>query len=332
MTMVSVVSPFYNEEAIIEQSVRLMLGKLESLSCSWELILVNDGSVDASLEIVRGIVRGDSRVKIVSYDMNRGRGYAIRAGVKDSSGDIVVTTEIDLSWGDDIVHRLVEAMRDKPDASIIVASPHLDGGGYVNVPKFRVALSKIGNHIIRLLFDSSVSMYTGMTRAYRVGVLESLPLYENEKEFHLEVIMKSLAFGYTIYEIPCYLEWKHEKLASKVTGKVRKSSAKIRKLVRTHLVFSFLASPSRYLWGGAGLFAVCGLFFFCLAGYRFFSGGPPAFALILGLLFQVLSVLVFVFGLICKQISNVNRDVWLIQSKLEKMCEDLRKMCSAKPD
>ena len=78
--MISVVCPFFNEEAIIEASVKRMLANLEALPEEWELIIVNDGSRDRSLELARALEAEHPRLRVVSYPSNRGRGHAIRSG------------------------------------------------------------------------------------------------------------------------------------------------------------------------------------------------------------------------------------------------------------
>ena len=127
---VSVVCPFYNEEQIVEEAVTRLLARLREMDISWELIVVNDGSLDGSAAVVERLLTQDERLRLVSYDVNRGRGHALRTGIARARGDIVVTTEIDLSWGEDIVERLYAAMQEHPKCDIIVASPHMDGGGY----------------------------------------------------------------------------------------------------------------------------------------------------------------------------------------------------------
>ncbi len=112
-------------------------------------------------------------------------------GILAARGNVIVTTEIDLSWGETIVHDLVDAMTRWPDADIVVASPNLPGGGYKHVPAKRVWISRFGNRVIRLCMANAVTMNTGMTRAYRRDVIQSLPLTEPGKEFHLEVILKA---------------------------------------------------------------------------------------------------------------------------------------------
>ena len=130
---ISVVCPFYNEVGIIEHAVRTMLHRLSMLDGSWELIVVNDGSTDNSEKVVRKIAEEHPELRVVGYAPNRGRGYALRTGIAEACGDIIVTTEIDLSWGETIVEELVSELRRSVDIDIVVASPHLVGGGYRNI-------------------------------------------------------------------------------------------------------------------------------------------------------------------------------------------------------
>ena len=133
--MISVITPVYNEADGIEKAVTTLRERLSAdIDEPWELIVVNDGSTDDSLGLARDAADGDERVRVVSYDVNRGRGYALRRGFAEARGDVLVTIESDLTWGEDVVRRMVEALRAKPEASLIIASPHLDGGGYEVCP------------------------------------------------------------------------------------------------------------------------------------------------------------------------------------------------------
>ena len=180
--MLSVVCPFYDERAILQQSVEDMLRNLQELPEDWELIIVSDGSTDESLAIARELERANSRLRVLSYDRNRGRGHALRTGITAATGRFILTTEIDSSWGDHIVQQMFEALDANPTADIVIASPHLPGGGYKNVPFHRVALRKYGNYIIRTGMSFSTTMNTGMTRGYRADVIKGLPLFESGKE------------------------------------------------------------------------------------------------------------------------------------------------------
>ena len=256
---VSVVCPFYNEEGILEQAVMRLVEKLRTLDAEWELLIVNDGSVDDSGAVAHGIAEREPRVRALGYGVNRGRGHALRHGIDRARGDIVVTTEIDLSWGEDIVHRLVQAMGEHPECDMVIASPHLAGGGYRNVPFKRVLFSRLGNRVIRACMSRAATMNTGMTRAYRREAIQSMPLEEDGKEFHLEVVLKAQAFGYRFHEIPSMLEWKEYKQQGQQVE--RKSSSKVKRLVVSHTLFSLFANPIRYVWPLGALTMLVALIF-----------------------------------------------------------------------
>ena len=242
---VSVIIPCYNEEEGIRASVTSLLANIASLS-SFELIAVNDGSTDKTLDILKELAQTEPRLTVLSYPTNRGRGYALRVGFCHASGDIIVTTEADSSWGDDIVLRLVRSLEENPDADLVIASPHRKGGGYVNVPRHRVLLSSAGNVLLSSVLGRGITMSSGMTRAYRSYVIRGLPLEENGKEIHLEIIAKCLDLGYKAMEIPAKLTWKASRRKSgRIPG--RKSSFNAKKLIVSHLLFSFNESPMLFM-------------------------------------------------------------------------------------
>lgn len=311
--MISIVTPFFNEEAILEQAVRRMVENLQSLPEEWELIAVNDGSRDASAELVSAWATRIANVRLVSYDKNHGRGYALLQGIRSATGTLIFTTEIDGSWGADIVHRMYEALQTAPEADIVVASPHVRGGGYRNVPLHRVLLSRYGNYAIRAGLDFSTTMNTGMTRGYRREAILSLPLFEEGKEFHLEVLLKALAFGKRIIEIPAVLEWGGGDDGATVR---RKSSSRVGRLVGSHLHFSLVVAPVRYLWLSAGVAGLVAMASGVYALIRFAQHQPYAFAILGFAGFLVLATVLFSLGVLSEQNRLLMRDVWRLQAEL----------------
>jgi len=308
---ISVVCPFYNEEGIIEEAIRRLLCRLETLKGGWELIVVNDGSTDGSAEIARRIGLEHPHLRVLGYQHNRGRGYALRTGIAAARGDVIVTTEIDLSWGETIVHDLAAAMKDWPDADIVVASPNLPGGGYKNVPFKRVFLSRLGNRVIRTCVSSAATMNTGMTRAYRAKVIRSLPLSEDGKEFHLEVILKATALGLRIREIPALLEWKEYKHQGQRVK--RQSSSRVKKLVFSHSLFSLVANPVRYVWALSAIFFCLGSLSFVIACLFLYFRMVAAYTALVSMSLFVMSLLLFVLGVVVKQGNMVQRELWMLQ-------------------
>jgi len=310
----SVVCPFFNEEQIIEKAVTTLLEMMERQKVAWELIVVNDGSTDKSFDIVSLLCERYPQLKLISYRFNRGRGYALRRGIAQARGNIIVTTEIDLSWGEDIVERLYDAISEHPEADIVVASPHLSDGGYKNVPWKRVFFSRFGNWVIRACMGNTVTMNTGMTRAYRREVIQSIPLEEDGKEFHLEVIMKAQALNYHLCEIPCVLEWKTHKHEGRQVQ--RKSSSKIKSLVVSHTLFSIFANPIRYVWGLSAVTMLFSLVFLGWGVVRFVMGLVSVFVLIVSLSLAIISVMFFTFGVIAQQGSMIQRELWTVKQGL----------------
>lgn len=310
----TVVCPFFNEQAILCDAVTTLLAKLAELPVTSELIVVNDGSVDGSRDVVLPLCEANPRLRLVSYPHNRGRGYALRQGIARARGDVVITTEIDLSWGEDVIERLWREMNEHPDTDIVVASPHLPGGGYRNVPAKRVFLSQMGNKVIRACMSNACTMNTGMTRAYRREVIQSLPLEEDRKEFHLEVILKARALNHRIREIPCVLEWKDYKHQGRTMK--RKSSSNVNRLVVSHSLFSVFANPVRYVWTAAGLTLLLSIGFLIWAVVRLILGEVAAYAAIVGLSLAIFSVLFFFFGVIAQQGNMIQRELWTIKRSL----------------
>ncbi len=110
-----------------------MLGNLtRQFADRFELILVNDGSRDGSLERIVGFLSSHpqaSQVRVLTYQINQGRGRALKTGIDAASAPIIVTTEVDCSWGDDIVFRLHAELAAHPEVDFVIASPHRPGGG-----------------------------------------------------------------------------------------------------------------------------------------------------------------------------------------------------------
>lgn len=203
----SVVIPIYNEELAIGNNTNEILSVLRASGKSFEIVLVNDGSTDKTLEIIQNLAQKEPELKIVSYSKNRGRGYALRQGFAASSGECVVSTESDLNWGSDIILRLLNEL-ENGDLDLVIASPHMKGGGMENVPVLRRALSFWGNKVFSLGFNVPITMATGMTRGYKREFLNKLDLKSDGKELHPEILYKALDLGAKVKEIPAILRWK----------------------------------------------------------------------------------------------------------------------------
>lgn len=314
---ISVISPYYNEAEILEQSIERMIKNLEKLKHDWEFIVVNDGSTDGSFEIAQNLAKKYDRLKNIGYAQNQGSGYAIQKGLNEASGDIIVTTEIDCSWGDDIVKRMVDKLLEDENVDYVIASPNLPSGGYINVPKKRVLISKLGNKILNLFFSNRLTMFTGMTRAYKKEVLEGISFREKGKGFHLEILNKLFAFGYNPREVSAMLEWQDFESKNN-KAKKRKSSMKISKTINSHLLFAVLSKPIRYFWTISLFCFLIGLFFVGGALYRLIIGKISVYWAIIGLVMWLFTLIFFGFGVIAAQNRFIMEEFWQINKKMFK--------------
>lgn len=311
---VSVICPMYNEAAGIEANLGRLLSALRALERSWELILVNDGSTDQSATLVAGLAEKEPRLRLAGYPRNRGRGYALRLGFKLARGRFIVTTESDLSWGPDIVARLLEALAEQ-GCDMVVASPHGKGGRLENVPAHRVFLSRFGNKILRLASESPITMLSGMTRAYRRAVVEALFLESDGKEIHLEIISQAEALGFRIGEVPAVLSWE----APKPGVPARKSSFSAPRYIYSHMMFTFGQAPF-LLMGTAGLISIClgSALMVYLAwqsiAWDIHAGGRPL--LIIALLLIVSGIQFLLFSFSAGQVVQLRRLVVQLRNKV----------------
>ncbi len=310
----SVIAPLYNEESCIAGNVERFLSALRGFGGEWELILVNDGSTDSSLEKLRPYAQKEPRIVLASYEVNRGRGYALRQGFARARGRYIVTTESDLSWGEGIVLSLYGELK-RTGLDVVIASPYREGGKLENIPLKRAFLSRFGNKLLTASVPADLTMLSGMTRGYRAEVIRALDLESDGKEIHLEIVAKCLALGYRIGEIPAVLRWEKP-----IAGKqVRQSKFHSRKLILSHLAFSFYQKPM-LIFGAAGAVMVLGglalaVLFAVQFLLRTLYPTRPIYLLMVILL--VAGIQMLSFGFLANQLGSLKRDIYRLQRSVK---------------
>jgi dolichyl-phosphate beta-glucosyltransferase len=93
----SIIIPAYNESNRIVRSLNKILGYFKNKKVGYEIIIVNDGSPDNTFNVVRDLSKKNKKIRVISYNKNRGKGYAVKTGVLNSSGEYILFTDADLS-------------------------------------------------------------------------------------------------------------------------------------------------------------------------------------------------------------------------------------------
>ncbi|MBI4099910.1 glycosyltransferase family 2 protein [Candidatus Microgenomates bacterium] len=106
-TYYSVIIPVYNEENNLPELYRRLVAIFKSLDKPYEIVFVDDGSVDRSAKILARLARGNSRVKVITLSRNFGQQAAVTAGLENCSGEIITTMDADLQDPPELLPKLL---------------------------------------------------------------------------------------------------------------------------------------------------------------------------------------------------------------------------------
>jgi dolichol-phosphate mannosyltransferase len=196
---ITVVVPAFNEALVIRDFVALSAASLPEGS---ELLVVDDGSTDATPHHLAELCEEFDGLRVMSHDANRGIGAALATGFRAASGDVIVTMDADLSHPFPLVTQLVDACR---VADAAYGSRYVPGGAMQGVPLWRVLISRGANSVMRVAFRTSVRDLTTGMRAFRRDAVRDLRLDATGFEAQLEITVRLLAGGRRIDEVPMVL-------------------------------------------------------------------------------------------------------------------------------
>jgi dolichyl-phosphate beta-glucosyltransferase len=121
---ISVIMPAYNEGKIIKENAIKVDDFLAKEYKDYELIIVDDGSKDNTLEIIEEIAKKRKKIKVITYPFNRGKGAAVKAGVMAAAGDYILFTDSDLAYAPE---SLMDAASILQDFDIAIGSRYICG-------------------------------------------------------------------------------------------------------------------------------------------------------------------------------------------------------------
>jgi dolichyl-phosphate beta-glucosyltransferase len=205
---ISVVIPAYNEAGAIESTVREIVAYLSGAGLSHEVIVVDDGSTDATASVVESMACDIPVLRLLRHEPNRGKGYAVRAGVLASRGRMVLFTDADNSTRIDELPALISAI--EGGCGVAVGSRAAPGAvRTVHQPAYRELGGKVLNLFIQLFAVSGIrdtqcgfKLFTreAARAIFAVCIIDRF-------SFDVEVLYLAKRFGYKVAELPVL--WEH---------------------------------------------------------------------------------------------------------------------------
>ncbi len=173
----SVVVPLYNEEESLRPLYEAITRAVVPLGVSYEIVFVDDGSRDATVQIADGIARADSRVCLVKFRRNYGQTPAMAAGIAQASGDVIVTMDGDLQNDPADIGALLHKIDEGYD---IVVGWRFDRQDKLVSRKIP---SRIANALIAKVTGVPIKDNGCSLKAYRASLIKKIPLYSEMHRF-----------------------------------------------------------------------------------------------------------------------------------------------------
>ncbi|HEX4213517.1 MAG TPA: dolichyl-phosphate beta-glucosyltransferase [Candidatus Dormibacteraeota bacterium] len=198
----SIVIPAYNEEPRLPGTVRHAIAYLEGARRSYELVLVDDGSIDGTLDYMRRLQSERPRVRVIQLRPNRGKGKAVCEGVRAARGELILYSDADLSTPIEELPRLEQAIEDGADVAF--GSRAAPGAREVNQPFYRRVMGKGFNVLVRLLLLPEFRDTQCGFKLFRATVArESFAATRTEGfAFDVEVLWRAKRAGFRVVEVP----------------------------------------------------------------------------------------------------------------------------------
>ncbi len=228
---ISLIVPCFNEaEGLLrlEHELWSVVADL-ALRGAIDVVFVDDGSRDDTPKLLTSLSERWSQcgiaTRVVTHATNQGLGAALRSGFVAARGDVIVTTDSDATYPFAEIPRLLAVL--ERGADVVTASPYHPDGGVLNVPAYRLLLSRGASTLYRAVLGRGVHTYTSIFRAYRRNVLTAVGFEARGFLSGTELLVNAMLAGFRVAEYPTVLH----------ARRFGSSKAKLARTVRAHLGF-----------------------------------------------------------------------------------------------
>ena len=194
---ISVFFPAYNDEKTIGTLVSQALNLLPSLTDNYEVVVINDGSADATRRILEDLARKSKHLKVINHEQNFGYGMALRSGFSHASKDLIFYTDGDGQYDVREIQKLLSLMTSNCDVVNGYKIARSDAA-------YRKITGAVYNQVARLLFDLPIRDVDCDFRLIRRSAVRSIDLTSSGGTICVELIYKLRRKGYAFVETPIH--------------------------------------------------------------------------------------------------------------------------------
>lgn len=204
ITTLSIVIPAYNEATTIRQVVHTVL-QADTGSTRKEIVIVDDCSQDGTRDVLKALEQelsssGGDSIKLVFHDHNRGKGAAVRTGIQNAGGDLVLIQDADLEYDPaDYPVLLAPILSGRADA---VFGNRFHGGIHRVLYFWHYQANRALTLFCNMLTDLNLSDMEVGYKLFKRGIFDRITLKSNRFGFEPEVTIKTARLGCRIYEVP----------------------------------------------------------------------------------------------------------------------------------
>jgi glycosyltransferase involved in cell wall biosynthesis len=209
--LLSVVMPVYNELRTVEEIV----GRVLAVPLRIELVAVDDASTDGTRELVERLAR-ERGFRLLRQEQNRGKGAAVRRGIAEAKGDVIVIQDADLEYSPEEYPELVDLIvRGKADA--------VYGSRFIGRHRCFLFTHYLANLFLNLvtnvLYNTTMTDMETCFKAVRADLLKSLELKSDRFGIEPEITAKLFKRGARVYEVPITYEGRDYAEGKKISWK-----------------------------------------------------------------------------------------------------------------